>query len=351
MKEATSASTPKNKFSLQGLLQRVGLDTFLLFLLAMIVLAYLWPELGEENGPLPLEEVTIYGVALIFFFYGLRLSPAKLKAGLSDWRLHMVVQLSTFLLFPVLVWGSHAVAPNSATPALWLGAFYVAALPSTVSSSVVMVSIAGGNIPAAIFNASISSLIGVFMTPVWMSFFTSTSSAADMDLTSVILKLMLQVVLPVTLGILLNRKFGAFAEAQKSRLRLFDQTIILLIVYSSFCDSFARNMFAGFSALDLFLLGAAMVALFLVVTGLTALISNLLGFSRENRITAMFCGSKKSLVHGTVMSKVLFPDANTVGIILLPLMLYHALQLIIASMLAQRMARKGASAQPDVNVG
>ncbi|WP_066831155.1 bile acid:sodium symporter family protein [Rufibacter ruber] len=351
MKEVTSASATKKKISLPGLLQRVGLDTFLLFLLAMIVLAYLWPELGEENGPLPLEEVTTYGVALIFVFYGLRLSPAKLKAGLSDWRLHVVVQLSTFLLFPLLVWGSHAVAPNSATPTLWLGAFYVAALPSTVSSSVVMVSIAGGNIPAAIFNASISSLIGVFMTPVWMSFFTSTSSAADMDLTSVILKLMLQVVLPVTLGILLNRKFGAFAEAQKSRLRLFDQTIILLIVYSSFCDSFARNMFAGFSALDIFLLGGAMVALFLLVTGLTSLISNLLGFSRENRITAMFCGSKKSLVHGTVMSKVLFPDANTVGIILLPLMLYHALQLIIASMLAQRMARKGASAQPDTNVG
>ncbi|GGK69002.1 bile acid:sodium symporter family protein [Rufibacter glacialis] len=334
------AEAAEKKNSLSIILKRFGLDNFLLFLLAMILLAYLWPELGEEEGPLPLEEITTYGVALIFFFYGLRLSPAKLKEGLSDWRLHLVVQATTFVLFPLLVWAGHLVAGPGENPALWLGAFYVAALPSTVSSSVVMVSIAGGNIPGAIFNASISSLIGVFMTPLWMSFFASTSSAAQMDLTSVILKLMLQVVLPVTLGILLNKKFGAFAEGQKSRLRVFDQTIILLIVYSSFCDSFARNMFQGFSGLDLFLLGAVMVGLFLLVVGLTAAISHLLGFSRENRITAIFCGSKKSLVHGTVMSKVLFPDANAVGIILLPLMLYHALQLIIASMLAQRMARK-----------
>ncbi|WP_207433219.1 bile acid:sodium symporter family protein [Sabulibacter ruber] len=318
--------------------KKLGLDNFLLFLLAMIVLAYLWPELGEENGPLPLEEITTYGVSLIFFFYGLRLSPAKLKAGLSDWRLHLVVQLSTFLLFPALVWGAHLLAGEDANQLLWLGAFYVAALPSTVSSSVVMVSIAGGNIPAAIFNASISSLIGVFMTPLWMGLFTSTSSAAEMDLTSVILKLMLQVMLPVALGVLLNKRYGTFAEAQKSRLRVFDQTIILLIVYSSFCDSFARNMFQGFSATDLLLLGAAMIGLFLLVTILIHFLSKLLGFGREIRITAIFCGSKKSLVHGTVMSKVLFPDANSVGIVLLPLMLYHALQLIAASIIAQRMA-------------
>ncbi len=318
--------------------KRLGLDNFLLFLLVMILLAYLWPHLGEENGPLPLEEVTTYGVALIFFFYGLRLSPAKLKAGLSDWRLHLVVQLSTFLLFPLLVWAAHLTAGREDNQLLWLGAFYVAALPSTVSSSVVMVSIAGGNIPSAIFNASISSLVGVFLTPLWMGLFTSTSSAAEMDLTSVILKLMLQVMLPVALGVALHKRFGDFAEAQKSRLRLFDQTIILLIVYSSFCDSFARDMFAGFSATDLLLLGAAMVGLFLLVTVLIYWLSKGLGFSRENQITAIFCGSKKSLVHGTVMSKVLFPGANAVGIVLLPLMLYHALQLIVASIIAQRMA-------------
>ncbi|WP_181306462.1 bile acid:sodium symporter family protein [Rufibacter sp. XAAS-G3-1] len=330
-----------------GFLKRIGLDAFLLALLAMILLAYLWPELGEENGPLPLEEITTYGVSLIFFFYGLRLSPTKLKAGLSDWRLHLVVQLSTFLLFPLLVYAANLLLADQENQLLWLGVFYVAALPSTVSSSVVMVSIAGGNIPSAIFNASISSLIGVFMTPLWMGLFMRTSSAAEMDLGSIIFKLMLQVLLPVSLGVLLNKRFGAFAEQRKGRLRLFDQTIILLIVYSSFCDSFAREMFKGYSAAQLLLLGGAMVALFFLVFGMIHVLSTALGFSRENRITAIFCGSKKSLVHGTVMSKVIFPDANIVGIILLPLMLYHALQLIAASVLAQRMARRAGASKEN----
>jgi len=328
---------------LAAIAKRMGLDYFLLLLLLMISLAYLKPELGEENGPLPLGAITTYGVSLIFFFYGLRLSPAKLKAGLTDWRLHVVVQLSTFHLFPALVFLASLLWPGGRENLLWLGVFFVAALPSTVSSSVVMVSIAGGNIPAAIFNASISSLIGVFMTPLWMGLFMSASASADLELGEVMGKLIVQVVVPVLLGVLLNARFGHFAEAHKSRLRLFDQAIILLIVYSSFCDSFAQDMFSGFTPLRLLLLGGAMVGLFFLVMAIIYGLSNWLGFSRENRITAMFCGSKKSLVHGTVMAKVIFPEADVVGIILLPLMLYHALQLIAASVLAQRMALKTSS--------
>jgi sodium/bile acid cotransporter 7 len=322
-------------------LKKIGLDGFLIGILVAILLAYLQPDLGAEQGPLPIGEVTTYGVSLIFFFYGLRLSPSKLKAGLKDWRLHLVVQAGTFLLFPVIVYAAYLLLPSVENRMLWVGIFYVAALPSTVSSSVVMVSIANGNIPSAIFNASISSLIGVFMTPFWMSLFMSTSaSAGEMDLTQIILKLLLQVVLPVTLGIVLHHRFGAFAEQHKAGLKLFDQSIILLIVYASFCDSFAQNLFDSLSVWHLFLLGFSMVALFFVVFGLLHVISRMLGFDRENTITAVFCGSKKSLVHGTVMSKVIFSGAASLGIILLPLMLYHALQLIIASILAQRLSRR-----------
>jgi sodium/bile acid cotransporter 7 len=326
---------------------RFGFDAFLLTLLGLIVLAYLWPDIGKEDGPLPLAEVTTYGVALIFFFYGLRLSPEKLKAGLGEWRLHLVVQTTTFLLFPLLVllawrlWGSQEQEP------LWLGTFYLAALPSTVSSSVVMVSIAGGNLPAAIFNASISSLLGVFLTPLWMGLFLQSQSG-DYDLWSVLGKLVLQVLVPTLLGIALHGRFGGLAERYRKQLKYFDQTIILLIVYAAFCDSFARHLFRGLGAGDLFLLGLLMSAFFFLVFGLVFLVSRVLGFSRENKITALFCGSKKSLVQGTVMSRVLFPDANTVGLVLLPLMLYHALQLIYASIMAQAMARQtGGRPKPE----
>lgn len=326
---------------------RVGLDWFLLALISMILLAYLWPELGTDHEPVSLGDVANYGVSIIFFFYGLRLSPEKLRSGLSDWRLHVVVQLSTFILFPLLILPLHSMFAGTPRELLWLGVFYMAALPSTVSSSVVMVSIAGGNIPGAIFNASISSLMGIFLTPLWMGLFLSGGNG-DFDLWGVMGKLVLQVLLPVVLGIVLHRYWGAFAERNKGRLRVFDQVIILLIVYTSFCESFARNMFSGFSATDILLLGAAMLLLFFLVYSLIYGLSRLLGFSRESRITAVFCGSKKSLVHGTVMSKVLFPGATMVGIILLPIMLYHALQLLMASIIAQAEARKQAAAQAPV---
>jgi sodium/bile acid cotransporter 7 len=318
---------------------RIGLDWFMLALIGMIVLAYLFPQFGVDREPVSLGDVANYGVSLIFFFYGLRLSPEKLKAGLSSWRLHVVVQLSTFVFFPLLILPLHTFFEGGDKELLWLGTFYLAALPSTVSSSVVMVSIAGGNIPAAIFNASISSLLGIFITPLWMGLFLTTSTEG-FDIWSVMGKLVLQVLLPVVLGIVLHRYWGGFAERNKKQLRIFDQSIILLIVYTSFCESFARKMFSGYSLKDLLTLGIAMVALFFLVYGITQGISRLLGFNHEDRITAIFCGSKKSLVHGTVMSKVLFPNANVVGIILLPIMIYHALQLLIASIIAQATARK-----------
>ena len=322
-------------------LSRFGLDGFLLGLISMIFLAWLWPAAGIQNGIFSLKEAANFGVSLIFLFYGLRLSPDKLKSGLSNWRLHLVVQVSTFLVFPLIMLLVIFLFARNHSDLLWVGVFYVAALPSTVSSSVVMVSIAKGNVPSAIFNASISSLIGVFITPLWMGLYLSTNSGSgSMDLSSVIVKLIIQVLVPVVLGILLHHKYGWFAEKNKKRLRLFDQSIILLIIYTSFCESFASKLFSGFSISTLFILGISMISLFLIMFLLIRMICRLFNFNREDSITAVFCGSKKSLVHGTVMSKVLFQQTAGVGIIILPLMIYHALQLMAASIIAQSMSRQ-----------
>ncbi|WP_205702868.1 bile acid:sodium symporter family protein [Botryobacter ruber] len=322
-----------------NLLARAGFDWFLLALIGVIVLASQWPEVGVQEEPVSLSEIAGYGVTLIFFFYGLRLNPRKLREGLGNWRLHLVVHLATFVIFPLLLLAVKPLISGERNQLLWLGAFYLAALPSTVSSSVVMVSIAGGNMLAAIFNASISSLLGVFITPLWMGLFLATSSG-DYDISVIIAKLMLQVLAPVLLGLLLNKRLGTFAEKYRKQMRYFDQVVILLIVYTSFCESFALNMFEGYSSGDILKLAGLMVGLFFLVYLIIYGISRLLNFNREDRIAALFCGSKKSLVQGTVMSKVLFPDATIIGVVLLPIMLYHALQLIAASIIAQAMARK-----------
>jgi sodium/bile acid cotransporter 7 len=317
-------------------LQRIGLDGFVLALLGMIVLAYLWPEGGIAHGAFSLSTVANYGVSLIFFFYGLRLSKQKLQQGLGNWKLHILVQSSTFILFPLLVFPLKMLVPDEQWHVLWVGTFFLASLPSTVSSSVVMVSLAEGNIPAAIFNASISSIIGVFITPLWMGLILSGSSQS-IEPGSIMGKLILQVLLPVVLGILLNPRWGHIAEKYKKQLKYFDQTIILIIVYTAFCESFKKKMFDNLAVAELFLLGVAMLVLFFAACGLTNLACRLLHFNREDRITVVFCGSKKSLVHGTVMSRVLFTNTAT-GLLLLPLMMYHALQLVVVSIMARRSA-------------
>jgi sodium/bile acid cotransporter 7 len=317
--------------------KKAGLDGFMLALISMIGLAYLWPYPGMKESPVPLAQISSYAVSMIFFFYGLRLSPDKLRAGLVNWKLHTMVHLSTFVLFPLLALACRPFFKGDDHQLMWLAIFFLTALPSTVSSSVVMVSIAGGNIPAAIFNASISSLMGVFITPLWMGMVLDTASG-NYDLMSVVGKLSLQVLLPVTFGILMNKRWGAFAENYKKYIRYFDQFSILLIVYTSFCESFGEHLSSEFKAKDILLLGIGMLALFFAVYFLLTFFCRLLGFNKQDEVTAVFCGSKKSLIQGAVMSKVLFSGAQA-GVMLLPIMLYHALQLVSASIIAQRMAR------------
>lgn len=322
---------------------RLGLDWFLLALLLMVGAAYLWPDFGSKASPVPWSTVTTWGVAAIFFLYGLRLSPEKLRAGMRNWRLHVVVQAATFVLFPLLALAARPLFAGPAQEVLWPSIFFLCTLPSTVSTSVVMVSIAGGNMPAAIFNASISSLLGILVTPLWVGAVLHTSGTGG-DFGGMILDLSLQVLLPVVLGVLLHRWWGAWAERRKQQLRVFDQVIILLMVYTSFCESFAQGVFRSYGWGEVLGLAAGMVALFLLAYGLITLLSQLLDFTIEDRITAVFCGSKKSLVHGTVLASVLFPGAAATGALLLPLMLYHTLQIMLASSIAQKLGRRPAAA-------
>ena len=318
-------------------------DGFVSALFISIFFAWLYPPLGSRTGGFSLSAGAHWGISVIFFFYGLRLDGEKIRSGLSNIKLHLLTQAATFILFPLLILAIAAplgLIPKSdpfgtVASALWLGIFFLAALPSTVSSSVVMVNIARGNVPAAIFNASLSSLLGVFLTPLWMRIYLNAETGGT-ALGATILSLVVQVIVPVGLGIALNRQLGWFSKKYDSALRRFDQTIILLIVYTSFCHSFAEKMFDGLSFGALAALSLGMIALFFTVYGLIGLASGALKFRRADRIVALYCGSKKSLVHGTVMSAVLLADPKLAGLLILPTMIYHALQLLIVGILAQK---------------
>ncbi|HEA23204.1 hypothetical protein LCGC14_1097720 [marine sediment metagenome] len=321
---------------------RIKLDKFVLAIVIVIMIAYFFPQWGTEESEIPIDTISAIGISLIFFFYGIKLSPSKLKAGLSNWKLHLLIQASTFLIFPILVLVFRPLMQNEEQETLWLAFFFLAALPSTVSSSVVMVSIAKGNIPAAIFNASISGLLGIALTPLWMGFFINDPQA-EFDFTDIYIKLIVQIILPVVVGMALQRFLGEFVQRYTSKLTLFDKSIILLIIYKSFAESFSENLFSSVSILNLVALFSVVLALFGIVYFITGFFAKLLGFSIQDRITAQFCGTKKSLVHGTVFSKILFGNMASLGLILLPLMLFHASQIMIISAIASHFEKKANS--------
>jgi sodium/bile acid cotransporter 7 len=241
--------------------------------------------------------------------------------------------VTTFLGFPLLVFSTVQFVPGL-DPSFALGINYLGALPSTVSAAVVLVSISGGNVAAAIFNASISSLLGVVMTPFWMGV-AGGEVAGELDLWASIVDLSIKVVLPVILGLVMHRYLFPKIKPYLNRLKYLDQTVILSIVFTTFSESFSQRLFTSFSWLSLGGLALVMLFILLLVVGVLYLLVRSLSFSKEDQIAAIFCGSTKSLVHGVAIGKVLFPNAAIFGLVLLPVMLYHLQQLILGSLLAR----------------
>lgn len=314
-------------------------DKFILAIIGAIILAWFFPHWGNPESGISLDLIASVGISLIFFFYGLKLSPKQIKYGLKNWKLHILVQLTTFLVFPLIVLAFYPFVKTENGHTIWLAFLFLAALPSTVSSSVVMVSIAKGNIPAAIFNASISGLIGIVITPLWMGLFLQQSSI-DFNLGEIYIKLITEILLPVIVGLVLQRYWGEYARKYNRYLTLFDKSVILLIIFKSFSHSFENKVFNAVDIFDLLLIMTAVVALFFFVYFFTGYISRLLGFAIEDRITAQFSGTKKSLVHGTVFAKILFQHSATTGIMLLPIMIFHPIQILIISFIATKLGKR-----------
>jgi len=308
---------------------------FIFAIFIAIGVAYLFPQ-GIEL--LPLKTITDIGIGLIFFFYGLKLSPTEFKAGLINYKVHIVIHLTTFIIFPLLCLLCLPLFEEGLKSDLWIALFFLGALPSTVSSSVVMVALAKGNLPTAIFNASLSGLIGIVATPVWIGFILETTT--DFDFLIVLQKLFLQIIAPLAIGLFLQRFFGHLARKYGRQLSLFDKTTIILIIYSSFSNSFTSDMISSIEVDELLKMAGIVLILFFIVFFGLAYFSKLLGFNTEDKIAAQFCGTKKSLVHGSVMVRVLFGSSANSGLLLLPIMLYHSLQLIIIAWFAEKYQKR-----------
>lgn len=315
-------------------------DWFLVGMIGAMVLAWAAPSPGAAGGWLYPEILTKAGVALIFFLHGVMLPFSALRAGILNWRLHAVVQGCTYVLFPLLGMALTPLLAARVAPELNMGVFFLCALPSTISSSVAMTALARGNVAGAVFNATLSALLGVVLTPLWVAWAMKTTGQTQ-PLGPVITDLIRWLVVPLTAGQLVRPWIGTWVLAHKSRINVIDRIVILLLVYTSFCDSFKQGVWSGRDAGQVLLIAGVCLGLFIVVMMVTSTISKLLKFSREDRIAAMFCGSKKTLASGVPMAKLIFAGDPGAGMILLPIMIYHQLQLLICGILAQRWGRRG----------
>lgn len=315
-------------------------DWFLTGMVAAVVLAWAFPVPGAAGGWLHPEILTKGGVALIFFLHGLALSFAALKAGTLRWPLHLVVQVCTFGLFPLLGLGLLWMAGGLISPDLRLGFLYLCALPSTVSSSVAMTAAGRGNVPAAVFNATLSSLLGVFLTPLWMGALVKTGGGASLPVGKVIVDLVCWLVLPLVAGQLMRPLLGAWAGRNKSLINKVDRSTILLLVYTSFCDSFVGGIWTGHGLAAPLAGFVGSLTIFILAMAIVNGVCVALGFSSEDRIAAVFCGSKKTLASGVPMAKLMFGAHPALSMILLPIMIYHPLQLLICGVLAGRWAKR-----------
>lgn len=320
------------------MLDNLKIDPLVIAIIISVGLAYFFPQLGASTSAVPLNTITEIGVGLIFFFYGLGLSNDALKNGLTHWKLHLSVQSSTFILYPLIVLLFYPFIQETSYEIIWLSFFFMASLPSTVSSSVILVSMAKGNLSAAIFNASISGLLGILLTPLWLSPFIQNTTGS-IDFSTIYIKLISEIVIPLILGLFLRRFLGKYARQYNTSLKYYNKFIILLIIYKSFVHSFEDQIFNKLGLGEMTLIVCLVLILFFSVFYLTGWIAKKLQFKREDQIVTQYCGSKKSLVHGAVYSDALFGQASISGLILLPLMFHHAFQLLIVSTFAHKEAK------------
>jgi len=319
-------------------LKRITKDWFLAGMILAVVLATLFPEVGSTGGLIHADKLSDWGIFAIFFLHGLGLSTERMWTGMSRWKLHVVVQLMTFVVFPLFWVVLNLIFGNMLPKPLMLGFFYLCAVPSTISSSVALTGVAKGNVPGAIFNATLSSLIGVFATPFLASLVVQ-GGQGSIPLGHAIVEIAELLLLPFVIGQALRPILGRWFEKHRKTINPFDKCVILLLVFSSFCDSVKSGLWTNYGAetLVVALIGAAVILTLALLT--TTNTTKWLGFDRGDHIAAVMCGSKKSLAGGVPMAKLLFVGNPAIGLIVLPLMFYHQLQLFVCSILAERYAK------------
>jgi sodium/bile acid cotransporter 7 len=307
-------------------------DSFMLAILAAVGMALVLPCRGESARWVAIgSEVAI---ALLFFLQGARLSRSAVLAGILHWRLHLIILGGTFVAFPLLGLAMYPLSGTVLAPSLYAGLVFLCTLPSTVQASVVFTSIAGGNVAAALCAASLSSILGMVLTPLLVGLLLHAHGETSLKgLGSIALLLLL----PFLAGQVLQGRTGAWMQRHRRMVGLVDRGSVLLVVYGALSAATVSGAWSRLPPANFLVLAIVAAVLLALMLAATAFVARRLGLSREDEIAVVFCGSKKSLVTGIAMANVLFAGAS-LGLVVLPLMIFHQIQLVVCAALARRYA-------------
>lgn len=316
---------------------RLLLDPFTLTLLGIVLLASFFPAQGRIQ--IGFEWLTTAAIALLFFMHGAKLSRQEVVSGATHWRLHLVVFGCTFVFFPILGLLLKPVAAPLVGNDLYFGILYMCALPATVQSAIAFTSLARGNIPAAICSAAASSLIGIFITPLLVIWMLGAEGDQTTHTLEAIQKIVVQLLLPFIAGQIARRWIASWMSRNRNLLKHIDRSSIVLVVFTAFSQAVNQGLWSQVPLHNL--LGLVVVCCVLLAVVLVAIwyAAKLLGFHLEDRITILFAGSKKSLATGVPMAQVLF-TGGAIGMMLLPIMIFHQIQLMVCAVLAQKFAQR-----------
>lgn len=309
-------------------------DRFTVFLVCTVILASVLPIHGVYAEWF--DVATDIAIGLLFFLHGARLSRDTVVAGILHWRLHLTILLTTFAIFPILGLMIGFIPETILAAPLYMGILFLCVLPSTVQSSIAFTSMAGGNVPAAIVAASGSNIFGMFLTPLLTGLLLSTTGAGRFSWDA-LESILLQLLLPFVVGQILQPWIGDWIRSKKKILAPVDRGSILMVVYLAFSEAMIEGMWHKFSLAEIGAVIVADIVLLAFVLVSTTLLGRILGFNRADRITITFCGSKKSLASGVPMANVIFAG-QSIGAIVLPLMLFHQIQLMACAVIAQKFA-------------
>tara|TARA_R110000764_G_scaffold193904_1_gene279169 strand:- start:9968 stop:10957 length:990 start_codon:yes stop_codon:yes gene_type:complete len=321
-------------------------DTMTLCLIAVVIAASVFPVSGE--AAVAFDWLTNAAIALLFFMHGAKLSREAIVAGMGHWRLHLLVFGCTFLLFPLLGLGLKPVLLPLVGDELYLGILFLCALPATVQSAIAFTSLARGNVAAAVCSAATSSLLGIFVTPLLVLLMIG-AQAGDSNTLDAIGKIVVQLLLPFIAGQIARRWIGEWVTRNKAWLKVVDQGSILLVVFGAFSHAVVEGIWQQVPLVQLAGLVVACCLLLALVLFIVSFLARRAGFNTEDRITILFAGSKKSLATGVPMAQVLFAG-GAIGALILPLMLFHQIQLMVCAVLAERYARRPEVAEPLAEV-